>query len=281
MRLTYKNQLRTLQAFAMAGVIGFMTACGSDDEGPEVMPAPTVSSFSPDSGLEGETITINGTNFSETSSENSVNFSSGVAATVTSASSTSLEVEVPTGAVSGPVSVTVDGQTGTSTAEFTVLEETMALKQQIDNSSSEAKTTSSLPSNIQYGYHFTALKSGDITDMAVVYPTSKDVTVYVWADENETLLDSLTITSATSFNYVELIDPIALEEGKKYRITMYIALGEDASYVSDVTYPFTRGSIELLNLVATNGENTAQFPKVNAGENYVAGFVDFVYRTEK
>ncbi len=55
---------------------------------------PTISSFSPTSGLIGTTVTITGTNFNTTASNNVVYFGA-VKATVNSASSTSLNVTVP------------------------------------------------------------------------------------------------------------------------------------------------------------------------------------------
>lgn len=73
-------------------------------------PAPTLTSLSPTSGNIGSTITLSGTGFSTTLSQNNVKFN-GIAATVTNASSTSLTVTVPDGATSGDVTVTVNGKT--------------------------------------------------------------------------------------------------------------------------------------------------------------------------
>ena len=82
--------------------------------------APVVSSFSPTEGVVDTEVTITGVNFSDMSSENEVRFGGVMAADPTSASTTSLTVRVPSGAVTGRVSVTVGGQTGTSSTEFTV-----------------------------------------------------------------------------------------------------------------------------------------------------------------
>lgn len=68
-------------------------------------------SFTPTQGSVGQTVTIQGQNFSATPSSNTVKFN-GTAAIVTAATTNQLTTTVPTGATTGPISVTV----GTSTA---------------------------------------------------------------------------------------------------------------------------------------------------------------------
>ncbi len=80
---------------------------------------PTISSFSPTSGPIGTTVTITGTNFDPTASNNIVYFGA-VKATVTAATSTSLSVTVPTGVTYQPITVTVNGLTAYSNAPFIV-----------------------------------------------------------------------------------------------------------------------------------------------------------------
>ncbi|MCX6122023.1 MAG: FG-GAP-like repeat-containing protein [Ignavibacteriales bacterium] len=65
----------------------------------------TITSFTPTSGPIGTTVTITGTNFNTTASNNIVYFGA-VKATVTAATSTSLSVIVPTGATYAPITVT-------------------------------------------------------------------------------------------------------------------------------------------------------------------------------
>ena len=83
-------------------------------------PPPVVSSFSPIEGEVGTSVTITGDNFSATAPENDVRFGGVMAAAPTSASTTSLTVKVPSGAVTGRISVAVGSQTGTSSTDFTV-----------------------------------------------------------------------------------------------------------------------------------------------------------------
>lgn len=69
---------------------------------------PTISSVTPNAAPVGATVQITGTNFSSTPANNIVLFGS-VRATVTTASATSLQVTVPTGAAYKPITVSVAG----------------------------------------------------------------------------------------------------------------------------------------------------------------------------
>lgn len=85
---------------------------------------PAVSSFSPTSGVAGDTITITGTGFDPFYQHNTVKFN-GMQATVTAGSTTSLTVTVPAGAATGRITVTntmsqLLNKTGTSATSFTV-----------------------------------------------------------------------------------------------------------------------------------------------------------------
>lgn len=79
-----------------------------------------IFSFAPSQGSVGQTVMIQGQNFSTTPSSNAVKFN-GTAATVTAATTNQLTTTVPAGATTGPVSVTVGTSTATSSSNFTVL----------------------------------------------------------------------------------------------------------------------------------------------------------------
>ena len=76
-------------------------------------------SFNPLQGFVGTQVTIQGNGFSTTISNNTVKFN-GTVATVTTAVANQLVVSVPSGATTGPISVTVAGTTVTSSNSFTV-----------------------------------------------------------------------------------------------------------------------------------------------------------------
>ncbi len=84
-------------------------------------PAGSVSifEFSPNAGPIGTTVTISGTGFSPTASQNTVTFN-GVITPVLTASSVELTVTVPASATSGPISVTTPTGSATSASSFAV-----------------------------------------------------------------------------------------------------------------------------------------------------------------
>lgn len=80
---------------------------------------PAITAFSPASGPVGSTVTITGLNFSATPAGNIV-FIGGVKANVTAASTGSLTVTVPAGAMYQPITVTTNGLTTFSKNPFNV-----------------------------------------------------------------------------------------------------------------------------------------------------------------
>lgn len=78
-----------------------------------------IFAFIPTHGEAGTQVTIEGQGFSASPSSDSVTFN-GTAATVLSASATQLLTTVPASATTGPIGVTVNGQSATSTTPFTI-----------------------------------------------------------------------------------------------------------------------------------------------------------------
>jgi N-acetylneuraminic acid mutarotase len=91
--------------------------CSKDEEGP----TPAITSFSPESGNAGTVVTINGSNFGETVSDNTVTFN-GSKATINTASATQLVVVVPPTATTGKISITAGGVSSESVDTFTVFQ---------------------------------------------------------------------------------------------------------------------------------------------------------------
>ena len=83
--------------------------------------APTITSFTPTTGLVGTTITIKGTNLENTAS---VTFNGKkvivAATTFTTDTNTKLKLKVPAGAKSGTLTVATSGGSATSTTKFKV-----------------------------------------------------------------------------------------------------------------------------------------------------------------
>jgi hypothetical protein len=74
-----------------------------------IVPAPSITSLTPNTGAVGTAVTISGANFGAAQGSNTVTFN-GVTATATSWSATSIAVTVPSGATTGNVVVTSGGQ---------------------------------------------------------------------------------------------------------------------------------------------------------------------------
>ena len=79
----------------------------------------SILEFSPNKAPVGSPVTIYGTAFSPTPSENTVKFN-GTVATVTSSTATQILTSVPAGATTGPISVTTSAGTVNSSTPFTV-----------------------------------------------------------------------------------------------------------------------------------------------------------------
>ena len=82
---------------------------------------PVIAELQPDHGPVNSIVVLKGENFSTTASQNEVKFAGNAVATVQSASAKELIVRVPQGAVSGPITVTKEGKTGTS-PDYTISE---------------------------------------------------------------------------------------------------------------------------------------------------------------
>jgi|GEM_PF-591606 len=113
-----KFNLTKLASLLALAFVMIVSGCSSDsDEDPLA-----VNSFSPTSGTVGTEVTISGQSFAPSASGNTVTFAGDVDASVTSASESQLSVTVPEGAMTGPITVTVGGESASSSSDFTVEE---------------------------------------------------------------------------------------------------------------------------------------------------------------
>ncbi len=104
------------------GIICLITSCSKNSSTPPVVPG--ISSFAPHITGPGYQLTIAGSNFSATASQNTVTIN-GVAATVVSATAGVLKVTVPDDATSGKIVISVNGQTTTSGASLQIVKLTV------------------------------------------------------------------------------------------------------------------------------------------------------------
>lgn len=109
------KSIRYLPIYFLLLIIVMLTGCKSSSNSEA---SPEITSISPTEGPVGTSVTINGTGFSSTASENTVMFDSS-SVPANSASEEKLNVSVPEDATTGPVSVHVDGKIATGPV-FTV-----------------------------------------------------------------------------------------------------------------------------------------------------------------
>lgn len=96
-------------------ILMFCVGCGGSST--PASTAPTLSSFSPTSGLVGTSVTLTGTNLTGATA---VRFNGTAASTFAVVSATQITATVPTAATTGTLSVTTAAGTATSSATFTV-----------------------------------------------------------------------------------------------------------------------------------------------------------------
>jgi uncharacterized protein (DUF2141 family) len=136
--------LASVPCGAQSGVITLTTGGNSvTSTGIFTVPAPTITGFTPTSAPANDVITITGTNFPQCQPPNQpvVKFSTNQNASVLSNTPTSIMLNIPLGAVSGPVSVTTSG--GTATGNFTVIPSVVGLALSIVGNGSATETNGS------------------------------------------------------------------------------------------------------------------------------------------
>jgi hypothetical protein len=155
--------------------------------------APTITGFDPTSGPVGTVVTITGTELGGTTA---VKFNGVSATTFVVTSPTSVQATVPTGATTGPVSVTTPVGTATSTNSFTV-----TLTLQVTKSGNGAGTVTSTsnpasPTQIDCG----ATCSASYTSGTVVTLTAAAATgsTYSWSGCDTVLGATCTVTMSAA-----------------------------------------------------------------------------------
>jgi len=106
----------TVPAGATTGPLAVTTPGGTTTSASSFAVAPAITSFSPATGPAGTAVTITGSNFTGATAVK-IN---GMSASFTVLSATSVRLIVPTGATTGPLSVTTPAGTANSAGSFTV-----------------------------------------------------------------------------------------------------------------------------------------------------------------
>lgn len=119
--MKFYHNTKKMAGFFLLALTLLVAGCGDDNPtGGNGSDELAINSINPTSGMVGDAVTITGNGFSTSAEENAVTFTDGVTAEVTSASATELEVTVPDGAETGPITVEVDGESVTTSGNFVV-----------------------------------------------------------------------------------------------------------------------------------------------------------------
>jgi hypothetical protein len=189
----------------LLGVFVFIGGCHGGG-GDSKTSGPTITNFVETSGHVGDTVIITGTNFDATPANNTVKFN-GTSATVASSTATQIVTSVPTGATTGPISVTVNSKTATSSSIFTVIETPSPMITNFVETSGHVGDTV-----IITGTNLDAVKANNIvkfngTTAVVASSTSTQIVTYVPTGATtgpiSVTVNSKTATSSSTFKVTD------------------------------------------------------------------------------
>jgi YD repeat-containing protein len=137
----------------------------------------SIIEFTPNAGPLGGSVTIHGTGFSTTPSQNTVTFN-GVAATVVSATANTLVVTIPAGATSGQLSITTPN--GTTSAAFVISTVPMPMITGLSSTIAAPGTSVTITgtgfetvpgsNNVSFNVSYAALASATATQIGTAVP---------------------------------------------------------------------------------------------------------------
>lgn len=210
---------------------------------------PSINSFTPDQGPVGTTVTITGSNFSATPNNNIVYFGA-TRATVSSATATTLTVNVPLGATYQPITVTAGGLTAYSAVPFVA---TFDSNHIIDESSFASRvdfSTGTTPSHVALG----DLDNDGKIDLATSNESSPVVSVFrnvsmsgtITSNSLESKVDFAAYNGPWGFNIGDIDgdgkqDMVAIDNGRIISIfknTTTSSSFSSASFAAKADYDF-------------------------------------------
>jgi IPT/TIG domain len=222
-----------------------------------VVPTATITSLSPASGEVGATVTITGTNFGSPHGTSAVSFN-GVTATPTSWSATSIAVQVPGGATTGNVVVTVGGVASTGVTFTVVPAPTSQPTMEVDRASLNFGAVNS-------GTAFTSQSPAQTVNIAQI-GTQNPVT---WTATSD--LPWLTVSPTSGSG------PAALSIGVQYASTVPPAGSASVSGAITVTYTGSATATSTvsarLNLPAASTPPTGTMDTPAAGATGLQGSI--------
>lgn len=136
----------------------------------------------------------------------------------------------------------------------------------------------------EFGFEFSVIKKGEITELGVKIPDDDVARVTIWEMEDTTIIAQKNISAAEGVaTYEELASSVPLVTGKKYAVTV---LSDDyylrtRSGGVSYTYPVVKGNVTITRFVFGSRISTspAVYPE-NPELSYISGLQDFTFRTQ-
>ncbi|HEY6333327.1 MAG TPA: DUF6531 domain-containing protein, partial [Blastocatellia bacterium] len=215
----------------------------------QIVLPPIIDSFSPTTGDAGTTVTINGDRFNGTSPSNdTVTFTAAAGGTlqaqVSSATTSQLTVTVPSGVGNGPITVTTQGGTATSSTSFVVATEPPIITGFSPASgevgSAVTLTGQNLVDSTGGGNTVTFAGSGNAIPALITSLSTTSISVLV---PNGAMTGLITVT--TSAGSAQTATPFTVSPGQQdYQLTVTpssasVVLGSSTNYVVYVTSALT------------------------------------------
>ncbi|HEU5132941.1 MAG TPA: IPT/TIG domain-containing protein, partial [Pyrinomonadaceae bacterium] len=247
---------------------------------------PSIIEFTPNSGTIGTSVTIYGTGFSSTPSQNTVKFN-GTTATVSSATPTQIVTSVPAGATTGPITVNTPLGLATSSTSFTVTASavptitgftpnigTPGTSVTINGTNFEPSTANN---RVAFNTTFAQVNTATVTSIGVTVPnggTSGRISVTTPAGKAVSSADFFIPPSPFTTTDVQVTDRMALGDTRTVAITTADKIGLvlfDATAGQRVSVKVNSNTIAscLVRIYNPNGSTLASITANTSG-----GFMD-------
>ena len=245
----------------------------------------SIIEFTPGSGTVGASLTIYGTGFSATPSQDTVTFN-GAAAPVTSATVTQIATSVPTGATTGLIAVTTPSGSATSSGSFTVTASTGAptitgFTPTIGSSGTSVTIsgtnfeTTTANNKVQFNIKIAGLSSSTATSISTTFPaagTSGRISVATPYGKAVSTDDFFIPPAPYTAADVEYTGRMAIGENKTVTINTankIALLLFDGSAGRSVSLTMTGAIIGNSDVSIINPDGSNLFPPTYAGDGYI------------
>jgi YD repeat-containing protein len=214
----------------------------------------------PAKAVVGGTVTISGSGFSSTPTQNTVKFN-GVSATVDSAGPSQLVVRVPAGGTSGPVTVQVGTASTSSTASFTVLQSLPATLSALAGKPGETLTINGSGFPLLDPTLRVRFNGGYLSTPTSVTATSVTVTVPSSITPGPVTVETPTAVYTSASDFYPMPSK-ATEASAAVTLTRAISVDAPASRTTTTT----SGAVSLIRVPLTGGDLTLSVvPQVVGG----------------